>query len=385
MKKKYLLLLFPLLIGCSKKEPQPLVFNHNANGYFYNDEFIFPMNTLSSIQYYDNNFKNDIENNFDEIITYNSKLLDRYHHYDDMSNLYDLNNLKHLENINDNLYNCIKLSYDLTILTEGKFNMFMGEIIDLYAESIDNSDPTKMPNNNEILNALSNIPSYTNIDEVISFEDETNSVTICKYNNNYPIISLGGIAKGFIGDLLLDYYKNKNYSYIINLGSSTISTSGTNPNKEGGKYSLGFRLPNLNASTIELTNTISIGGNYNLSTSGDYENCYLYDNNSKLMHHIINPYTGYSNNTYRSVSLISNTCSLAILDALSTSVFNCNNDDETIELIDLFNTTYNTNIDYMCLKPLYENELINFDKYTLLISEGFNNLISGTYNNKIVL
>ena len=146
-----------------------------------------------------------------------------------------------------------------------------------------------------------------------------------------------------------------------------------NPLRKQGKWNVSFRTPSI-GQEVSLFNTVSSTGDTFISTSGDYQqNFYYYDenNNLKLMHHIINPFTGVSNNIIRNVSLISNNASLAVLDALSTAMFNIENINDAYTLIDEVEDAFNCDISFMIVCP-YSNQ---YDLYEVYVSSSFNELI----------
>ena len=167
-------------------------------------------------------------------------------------------------------------------------------------------------------------------------------------------------------DKAYDYLASKECDFYFNAGNSTIALHGRNLLNETGQWRIGFANPSLDYNYESYLATISISGSNFLSTSGDYQQYFTYEdenNNNRLMHHIIDPYTGVSNNNVRSVSLISNDCSLAILDALSTTIFNAYDNNEILNVVSMFETTYNCDINYIIGKPHEVNNYTDIDLY----------------------
>ncbi len=379
MRRKLIGLVSILLLASCK--------NNNANndkkkyyftvpGEFIQDEYVFPMNTISKITFYDNNILQQNKNTIINDITTMSHYFDRYHDYDGIENLKSLNDSGYINNCNNDLYDLIKTSVELCKITDGKFNVCIGRLIDAYSSYL--STNTNMPTSSEISTILNGIVSYNDIDNIIVFDDSTRSITINKYNEVQPIISIGGIGKGYIGEKIYNHIKSLNTSSIINLGESTIGLVGNNPYVDNGKYNIGFNLPN----SDEYICISEIDKDYKISTSAD--NIFSYDKSNPWISHILNPNTGYSNPTYRSVSLISSNATSTLLDALSTAIFNCNDDNEAKTLLNKIENTYNVKIDYLLLKPYYSNDELDLNKYNCVYSKGFKDTMNGDFNSNII-
>ena len=84
--------------------------------------------------------------------------------------------------------------------------------------------------------------------------------------------------------------------------------------------------------------------------------------------HILDPFKGYSNDYYRSITLYSKERS-DILDGLSTALFNIDNLDNIKKIITNVETNYNIKIDYLIQKEINDNTL------ELYYNDGFKNTI----------
>ena len=119
--------------------------------------------------------------------------------------------------------------------------------------------------------------------------------------------------------------------------------------KEGDSFTVGVRNPSNRYSYLF---ALTLANNQSISTSGSDQNYYLLADNT-IRCHIINPFTGYSDNYYNIVTVICENAMIA--DSLSTALFNV----EDIELIksiilDIENA-YNTDIDIILVSK-YDNE-----------------------------
>ncbi len=173
--------------------------------------------------------------------------------------------------------------------TGGKFDITVYPVSSLW-----NFKNETVPERDEIAQALRRV-GYDSID----IEDGGAKL-------NGAMVDLGGIAKGYITDRLLDFFKAKSVkSGIINLGGNVLVFG----DKE---YRVGIKKPfseeNECIAFLNLKNKSAV-------TSGIYERCFYKD--GKLYHHIIDPETGYpAESDLVSATVISDSSFDA--DALST-------------------------------------------------------------------
>lgn len=210
----------------------------------------------------------------------------------DSSDVYKLNS----STDNDSL---VKISKDTKEILErsvyysektgGKFDITVYPVSSLW-----NFKNETVPERDEIAQALRRV-GYDSID----IEDGGAKL-------NGAMVDLGGIAKGYIADRLLDFFKAKSVkSGIINLGGNVLVFG----DKE---YRVGIKKPfseeNECIAFLNLKNKSAV-------TSGIYERCFYKD--GKLYHHIIDPETGYpAESDLVSATVISDSSFDA--DALST-------------------------------------------------------------------
>ncbi len=173
-------------------------------------------------------------------------------------------------------------------LTGGKFDITVADLSELW----DFKNET-VPARDEIAEALKSV-DYGSV-KISGDTIETNGKKI----------DLGGIAKGYVSDKLLDFFKSKKVKEgIINLGGN-VTVFGDR------YYKVGIKKP---FSETEIFATVSLK-NKSVSTSGTYERCFEKD--GKAYHHIIDTETGYPAQTdLLSASVIGDTS--ADCDALST-------------------------------------------------------------------
>lgn len=129
----------------------------------------------------------------------------------------------------------------------------------------------------------------------------------------YAAIDVGGIAKGYIADILKKYLKEQGVKHaIINLGGNVL-TIGSRP--DGSDYNIGIQKPF--DMTGEPITSVRISEK-SVVTSGTYQRYFEAD--GKIYHHILDPHTGYPcENNLASVTIITDSSLTA--DALSTTCF----------------------------------------------------------------
>ena len=125
-------------------------------------------------------------------------------------------------------------------------------------------------------------------------------------------VVLGGIAKGYLGDKLLQMANEKGVSALLNLGGNIV-LCGEKP--DGSSWNVGIKNP---LDTAGLACSFDSKGNRSVVTSGGYERYFEYGGNT--YHHIIDPATGYpADSDLLSVSVIGSEG--VVCDCLSTALF----------------------------------------------------------------
>lgn len=358
MKKLIFLLILLLLVSCTNNTNQIYKKDKYFLGYIkdIDDNMVLLLNTEVNLTIVNNNYKETLINAAKDSITKYHKLLDSNHYYADEKG----NKLNNIKVLNDNIgkgkvevdpiiVDALKEAMVLTKITKGYFNITLGALSNLYKDkflSYDsiNTDPDKY----DIDNVLLGIIQYEKIEDYIII-DETNNTVELKANTNPYLIDLGAFSKGYILNKVYDELIKYNTSFLLTAGSSSI-ISYTNRD-EKINWNIALKDPNAIDSQLLVFNL----DNGAVSTSGDYENYYLLKDGTRR-HHILNPYSGYSENFYRSISLLSNDAS--IVDALSTALFNISNKNEIKQIINDIENNYDTKIAY-CILDNDNNLFIN--------------------------
>lgn len=287
MRKKLILLslqYFLFFSSCSKK----------VEKYSYEK---FYMSTIFEIVVYSEKNKSFIENTIEKAFTIISNYEEKYSVNKENSIIYLLNKNKYI-NIDYETYYIISNSIKYSELTAGLFDITIFPIVKLWGF---NNQKYNLPNSNEIINTLKNV-NYKNI--ILT----TNSI----YLKNNSELDLGGILKGYVVDIVVEFLLNSGiYNGFVNAGGN-IKVFGEKPDKK--IWTIGIKHPRIENDIIDI---IHISSNFSIATSGDYER-YFITNNIRY-HHIFNPYNGYpNNNNIISVSVLHKNAMDA--DALSTSL-----------------------------------------------------------------
>ncbi len=398
MKKQILLAscLFFLLPSCEIKQPyvvsfsSPFMVPQTGDGTIIKENAIVsPFHTDIKANYYtyagvDSKEKLDnIKSYFEEDLLYYHALSD--HHYSYQKNHQDIINIKYLNEhkeekikVDPYLYSLLKEAFTFTLQSEGRFNMFLGELSSLYEEKYENVEKYSS-NQDEILSKATHLhfnrfskeekdtisslvymlpQTVEEFSSLLDFEDETNSVTFHnfikdgKVNHNLQI-SLGGCAKGFATEQISKDLKEtyRDLSMIINSGNSSIKAIGTRPDQVD--WSIRYFNPCFrecldgNSSFNENELVLTQKGDFTLSTSGAYEN-YFYeyiDNNYIRRDHILDSKTGYSKNTFDQVSVFSFHAGIA--DMYSTALMNTSSLDEATALLSKLDAHYSFSTNYL--------------------------------------
>lgn len=218
---------------------------------------------------------------------------------DSESELYALNEQNSMT-VSDDLLSVITTALHYCEVSNGAFDITLGEISDMYGFT---SDSPSVPPQDKLDAALAHV-GYQHI------HVDGHTVTI---DDPETVVDLGAIAKGYIADRLADYLKeNGQQSAVIDLGGNVYCV-GTKP--DGSDYNVGIQYPFEDTSKTITTVHVS---NMSVVTSGIYERSFEQD--GVLYHHILNPQTGYPyDNGLLAVSIVSEKSVDG--DALSTTCF----------------------------------------------------------------
>jgi thiamine biosynthesis lipoprotein len=202
--------------------------------------------------------------------------------------------------LNGTLASIVKKSLDVSVLSEGYYDITVAPLVSLW-----NIREATAPPTDEEIKAVLDLVGYDNI----SLEGNT-----LYFQKKSTGIDLGSAGKGAAGDIIAEkLQKNGISSGIINLGGN-VHVFGENPKNPEGKFIVGIKDPFGRSSII---GTVKVKDT-NVITSGAYERYFVYEN--ERYHHLLDPKTGYpANNGLASVTVICKDGALA--DMLSTAMY----------------------------------------------------------------
>lgn len=201
------------------------------------------------------------------------------------SDTYRLNNSDGFTEISDDTRALLEKSVYYGDLSGGKFDITIYPVSELW-----DFKNQIVPSRNEIADALKNVDYH-------SIEISGNTASL-----NGKKIDFGGIAKGYIADKTVSYFKEKGVKKaLINLGGNIACI---------GEFNIGIRKP----FTEDILLNMSLK-NKSAVTSGIYER-YI-EKDGEIYHHVLDPATGCGvKNELSSVTVIGDNS--ADCDALST-------------------------------------------------------------------
>jgi thiamine biosynthesis lipoprotein len=214
--------------------------------------------------------------------------------YKDSSQLSLLNKKGYLENPHPEMVNIFNLSKKYSEMTNGAFDVTVQPLWNIYNKSF--TDLGKPPSNTQISNALKLV--------------DWKSIKVEKTKISYAIegmsSTLNGIAQGYITDKIAESLINSGISNtLVQLGEYR----GIGDHPEGRPWRLLISNPEHTNSIGEVEFTdAAVATSAGLGTPFDLSGKY---------HHIFNPESGYNDNEYLQVSVISKTAAEA--DALATA------------------------------------------------------------------
>ena len=352
MKKLLLIILSLSLISCSVTK-----YTINVNPIVSNGNVYLPLNTTIQIKYTNKNLESDISSTVSNFIYKYHKLLDNYNEYENINNIYSINQIygtgKKIEVdpiLKDALYKAIELAID----TNGYFNPTTGTLFNYYKDKFNDYDTTNSdPSIEEINDGLSCIIEPSELKDYIVIDGNTIEFKQYPKCGSKVEINLGAFSKGYTLESIKEEINELDTSIMINAGDSSIISIV----KDKVEFTSAFRSPYSSSDGTLLFNI----SNKSISSSGS-DNQYYYNEDNILRSHILNPYTGYSNNNYLSITLMADNRA-DILDGLTTALFNLDSIEDIEAMINYIEIKYDINIDYAITTN--DNGII------LTMSEGF--------------
>lgn len=273
-----------LLSGCNFKAQEPI----SKTGFYFD--------TVISITIYDSNDQTLLEQCFTHCEELEN-LLSRTIPTSDISRINSAAGAP--VTVSDTTIELLKQGIYYGKLTDGAFDITVAPLSDVWNFK---ENTGILPTEHAITEALSHV-SYKTI------QIDGNTVTLA---DPEAAIDLGGVAKGYIADVLKEFLKSKGVkSALIDLGGNIV-TLGTKP--DGTAFQIGIKKP---FDTKEVITSVS-ASDLSVVTSGSYERYFEVEN--VKYHHILDTKSGYPSSTgLLSVTILSKKSIEG--DALSTSCF----------------------------------------------------------------
>lgn len=234
----------------------------------------------------------------DNIYSEYHKLTDRYYSYDDLINVYYLNNTLGINEsieIPSKLSDVINYGIEAYDDTNGYINIALGNVIDVWNKYRD--EGKSVPKTYELINLNTDIKSIGLKDNIYTKSKDVK-------------LDLGAYAKGYVTEIVAKYLEDNGcYKYLINAGGNVR----VGKTYKSSKYLVGIEEP-FNTSNIYDKLLVE---NMSVVTSGSYQRYYEVD--GVIYNHIINPKTLFPDNYTKSVTVVTKDSAKA--DILSTYLF----------------------------------------------------------------
>lgn len=185
-------------------------------------------------------------------------------------------------------------------LSGGDFDITIGRLTDLWDFKSENPE----------------VPSETDIRaaaETVDYRQVDLSGNRVRLNKDGSEMDLGGIAKGYIADLVTEYLEKEGVeSGIVNLGGNVVAIGSR---ADGEDFTIGIERPY--SDRTEIIGSVSVSDK-TVVTSGIYER--KFEKDGVLYHHILDPETGFPADTdLEAVTIVADRGYSGFCDALSTA------------------------------------------------------------------
>ncbi|MBR4360376.1 MAG: FAD:protein FMN transferase [Clostridia bacterium] len=245
------------------------------------------------------------------------QLLDGYHEYDGLHNLWYVNHHAAQEPVEvpEEFFRLLSWCREQWDQGQRKTNIAMGAVLSVWHDyrmaGIDDPQHAELPP----METLQAAAQHTDFDSLIL--DADNRTVF--FADPLLQLDLGAVAKGYAADAANAYLSQVMPSYLLSLGGNVYA--GEAPMDGRANWSVGVQDPRINAGnlvngTSDILDILDVHCK-TVVTSGDYWRYYVVDN--QRYHHIIDPDTLYPSVRMQSVSVVCDSSLLA--DFLSTTLF----------------------------------------------------------------
>lgn len=202
--------------------------------------------------------------------------------------------------VSKDMSNILKKSFYYSKLTDGKFDITIGNLINLWGIGKKNY----LPGQSEI-NKTKRTGNYNDVELV------DNNLKISKTGF---LFDLGAVLKGYAVDAATVVLKKNGVESALVSTVSSTRTIGLKNNSQ--LWKIGIENPR--DKNKKIIGILKIGSNISVSTSGDYQRYFI--RKGRRYAHILDPVSGFPSNKCISSTVVSN-LSAADTDILSTAIF----------------------------------------------------------------
>lgn len=269
----------------------------------------FCLDTVCDIAIYDDMKKSEAEAILDEAFVKIREYEDMFSRTAEGSDVDKINNAggKSTE-VSEETVKVINMANDVSAASDGVFDITIGKATKLWDFKAE--DP-QVPDDAEIKAAI----------PYVGYETITAADGQVKLADPEAEIDLGGVAKGYIADLICDFLEGQGVTKaIINLGGNVVVIG---EKAEGTPWVVGIERPFTDRK--EVVGAVEVVDK-SVVTSGIYER--NFEEGGVIYHHILDPATGYPAQTdLDAVTIIANKGYSGFCDAVSTACLILGKDD----------------------------------------------------------
>lgn len=250
--------------------------------------------------------------------------------------------------ISADAYALLQLSKEMYLKTNKALNIATYPLTELWQLSSDTFNALNTSYIPPTLAEVNEVLPICDMDKIVLLGDNK----VKKLDSNIKI-GLGAVGKGYAGDKAMSVLKDNGSHGVVNMGGMVFTL---------GDRDFNIGIGNPRESEFGYFAKVTVGGNYVVCTSGDYNR--YYEANGVRYHHILGKDGFPTTNSIISVSIISDYTknSGAFCDALSTAVFAMDLDDG-IEFLE------NNNISAVIITKDKKYRLINVSDNSFVLND----------------
>lgn len=263
------------------------------------EETVFLFDTICTVKAYGENSKEAVGKAVDRLTEIHKKT-DVFSKDSEVTKINSADGGEAIE-VSDDVIKIILVALEIEEKSSGAFDISVAPLVDLWD-----------------FHGEGRIPSAEELEKAKGIVDESEILLVGNRvikQKSETKIDLGGVAKGYAGDVAIEVMKESGVSgAILDLGGN-ITFFGTNPESENGSWRVGVQKPFAPTGEYEEIIEKEEGA---VVTSGTYQR--YFEKDGEKYHHIIDPKTGYPvKHDYSSVTIVSD--SALVADCLSTACF----------------------------------------------------------------